>query len=82
MTRAVQYLSRGELGTAFSYNPAVLLLAAVGAFWSTRAAYGILTGRWLTVAVSSRKLLVATAVAGLILLWANQQMHADLLMGP
>lgn len=81
MTRAVRLLARGDLGGAWSYNPASFALAAFGGLVLGRALWARLTGRWLVLSVSRPARLAAVAVSAVLiaLLWWNQQNHAELL---
>ncbi|MCZ4102791.1 DUF2752 domain-containing protein [Streptomyces sp. H39-C1] len=80
MTRGVRLVLRGDLVAAFRYNPASPLVVAVMSLAVLRAAYGRLTGRWLTVRLRwSPGLLTALAIA-VIALEVNQQLHASLLL--
>lgn len=78
-TRAVYWMARGRLGSAWTYNPGtfVLPLFVVGVYG--RAFYGYLTGRWVTIHVR-RGLLLPLIFAFLLLLEVNQQAHAALLL--
>ncbi len=80
MTRAVRALARGDIGNALEYNPASLALALGAVLVLTRTALGLLAHRWIAIRVSRRPLWILVAV-GLLALWVNQQLHADLLLG-
>jgi len=80
-TRSVRFAARGEWAASWRYNPLglVLLLGAAGVL--VRAAVGATTGRWLTVAVPRRVLVLAVVVAA-VLLQVRQQLNVELLTGP
>ena len=80
-TRSVRLAARGEWATSWRYNPLglVLLLGAAGVL--LRAAVGAATGRWLTVTVRRRLLVLAVVLAAAVL-QVRQQLNADLLTGP
>lgn len=80
-TRAVYWMAQGQLTTTVRYNPGVLALAGFVAFVYLRAFHGRLRGRWLVVRLP-RRLLLAVAGVGLILLKVNQQLNAALLTRP
>jgi hypothetical protein len=83
-TRAVRYAARGQWGLSVKYNPLglVAVLGACGAL--VRAAMGILTGRWLTVALTwtprRARVVVLVALLALAALEVRQQMRSDLLL--
>lgn len=79
MTRAVRALALGNIGSALKYNPASLALALGAALVVTRTASGLVTHQWISVAVSRRPLWILVVV-GLLALWVNQQLGADLLL--
>ena len=82
MTRAVHALASVELRDAWRYNPGSFALAVFGAGFVLRGLIGLVTGRWLRFPrFSNRALWVAVSLA-ILVLWVNQQSHADLLMRP
>lgn len=81
-TRAALALSHGDLDLAWRYNPLVPLLAVAVGGLVARWCWGRATGRWITVDVNRRALVVAAALL-VVALWVNQQAQASLLMsGP
>lgn len=80
MTRAVVALAMGDVRTALLYNPASLLLAVGAGFICTRSVIGLTRGRWLAATVTWRRTSIVVIVVLTLALWANQQLHADLLM--
>lgn len=79
ITRGVMWFSRGELSTAWTYNPLSLLMVPGAALLMGRAGYGWWSGRWLQVSVRRDHRLIALVVLGVILLTIRQQLHVDLL---
>ena len=82
MTRAVRFLLIGDLAAAWRYNPGVFVLGAVGAVGAARTAAGVLVGRWWQPRLAHRGPAALLVVAAVVVLWANQQAHAELLVGP
>ena len=80
LTRGVVAVFRGEVGRAWAFNPASLLvvLAAVGG--AIRAIVGLTGHGWVAVRMrwSRRSTLVVLLATGL--LWANQQAHAGFIL--
>ena len=81
MTRAAAALAGGHTGRAWAFNPAVFVLASASAALIVRAAYGRWAGRWLAVVVGYRRAVGVALVALTLALWANQQLHASVLIG-
>ncbi|WP_020389674.1 DUF2752 domain-containing protein [Kribbella catacumbae] len=79
-TRAAFLLSQGDLTGAWTYNPVVFPLAAAAALVLLRTMLGALSGRWVTVRVGRRRVLVLLLVLAVAALEVRQQFHADLLM--
>ena len=78
MTRATAALARGDLATAWRYNPGVFLLAAAAGGVLLRLGVAAATGTWWRVRARGWPTwLVAAGV--LVALQINQQLHADLL---
>jgi hypothetical protein len=80
MTRAVTALAMGDAATAWLYNPASFALAAAAGFLFVRAVIAWTSGRWLAATVRWRRTSMAVAILAIIVLWINQQQHAELLM--
>lgn len=80
MTRGVMWFARGDLARAWAFNPASLLVLPSAALLLARAAYGRLTGRWLSVSFPRRRWLVIATTGVVILLTVRQQLNADFLM--
>lgn len=79
LTRAGVALSRGDLAGAWVYNPAVFLVAPFAAALLVRFASGVLTGRWLTLGVSTGSMARLVGLAATVAWWLNQQAHFALL---
>lgn len=77
LTRATVAITRGDLATAWNYNPAAYLLAVFAVAVIARLIVGLVSGKWINAAP-----VVPTVVwIGLIAIWwANQQMHAELII--
>ncbi|SFN29741.1 Protein of uncharacterised function (DUF2752) [Nocardia asteroides] len=83
-TRATYLLLAGDLSESLRYNPGILVLAVVVVLALARGAVGVLTGRWLQIAVRPglRRALRIVAVVAVLGLWVRQQINADLLTQP
>lgn len=79
LTRAGLALLRGDLATAWTYNPAIFLVAPLAATLLARFAAGVVAGRWLTVRVYTSSVGRLVGAALVIALWLNQQAHFALL---
>ncbi|SFQ69691.1 Protein of unknown function [Amycolatopsis arida] len=81
-TRATYLLLAGRPGAAAAYNPAVFPLAAAALALLTRAAVGLVTGRWLDVRWPRpwRRVLLGAVVLAVVALTVRQQLHAELLL--
>lgn len=80
-TRSLRLVARGDLRDAWRFNPLgpILVLGALSLL--ARHAVGIATGSWVALRPLLSSRLVRRAVAGgLVVLWVNQQLHAQLLM--
>lgn len=80
LTRGVMWFARGDLARAWAFNPGSLLVLPSVAFLLVRAAYGRLTGRWLSVLFQRRRWLVIVSVLLVLLLTVRQQLNADFLL--
>lgn len=78
-TRATLVLSRGDVAGAWSWNPLVVLLAAVILLVLARAVMGTVTKRWVNLYLP-RRYAVGGLVVLMIIIAINQQMQADRLM--
>jgi hypothetical protein len=79
LTRGVRLVVRDDLAGAVEYNPAAPLVVLGAVVALARHAVGWGTGRWLDVSARWTRLLVALTAAVLVVLWARQQAHVDLL---
>jgi Protein of unknown function (DUF2752) len=75
LTRGGLALLRGDLATAWSYNPAIFLVALLAAALGARFATGVATGRWLTLRVNAGFVGRLVGLALITVLWLNQQAH-------
>ena len=78
MTRAAAALGRGDLATAWRYNPGVFVLGAAAAGALLRVGVAAATGTWWWVRAQGW-LIWLVPVSGLVALQINQQLHAGLL---
>lgn len=77
LTRASVALAKGDLATAWAFNPAAFAVALLAAITLTRLALGTLTKRWLSISLRVSGIAWAILIA---IWWANQQLHADLII--
>lgn len=80
MTRAMRLLAVGDFAAAWKYNPGSYVVAAFGAVFNVRYWFGVMSGKWPTVTLFSRRLAILIVIVGVAVLWINQQANADLLM--
>lgn len=80
MTRGVMWFARGDLTRAWAFNPVSLLVLPSVGLLLARAAYGRLTGCWISVSLQRRRWLVIAAALLLILLTVRQQLNAGFLL--
>jgi hypothetical protein len=80
-TRSVYLTTHGDLAAAIRYNPAAPLVPVVILALLARAFAGRVFRWWITPARPSRAVVVC-AVAALVALEINQQLHAALLTSP
>lgn len=81
MTRAVRLLALGDIRGAIRYNPGSLAIALGAILIIVRSAIGTLSGQWLVIVITHRRIVFGVAILSVALLWVNQQLHADLLLG-
>ncbi len=82
MTRAVRFAARGQLGSAWRYNPGAFLLAGFVLVGVPRILAGAVLGRWWAVRLGPKRLWIAIGIVAVVALEVNQQLHATLLRGP
>ncbi|MDQ1247682.1 MAG: hypothetical protein QG597_2053 [Actinomycetota bacterium] len=80
LTRASTALARGDLGLAWAFNPAAFLLAGVAMTGVARWVVGRTRHVWINVTFHLTRLGWLVVLGLFILLWINQQLHADLVM--
>ena len=78
-TRAVQALLRGDLHTAWTYNPIAFLVVTGGAAVVVRGIAGLVGGRWLNLTVTRPRLVYLVGGLAFATLWVNQAQHAAML---
>lgn len=80
LLRASTALARGQFGLAWAFNPASYLVALVAFGTVLRWLVALTTRRWINVSVRFTAI-VWIVIAGLtVVLWINQQLHADLII--
>jgi hypothetical protein len=80
-TRSVYLTTHGHLVGAIRYNPAAPLVPLVTLTLLARAVVGRVFGWWITPS-RPRRAVVVCAVAAIVALEINQQLHAELLTSP
>ncbi len=80
MTRGAAATMRGELLTAWRFNPASPLILLLGVAALVRTGCGRFAGRWLTVDYRRTTISTALIAIAVVALEINQQLNADLLM--
>jgi hypothetical protein len=80
MTRGVMWFTRGNLARAWLFNPASFLVAPAMVVLISRAFYGYLTGRWLTVSVRWRPWLWVVPTLFVLALSVHQQINVGVLL--
>lgn len=78
--RATVALARGDVATAWAYNPASFVLAAAVVGSLVRSGIGLSTRRWVHVRVHADRRLALVAAVAVALLWIRQWQQADLLI--
>jgi hypothetical protein len=77
MTRGSVATLRGDLATAWWYNPASPAVIAGGLVLVAGWVVGNIWGLWVDIRVRATPLLIAAAVLALAALEVNQQLHVD-----
>jgi hypothetical protein len=80
LTRGSTAIARGDLGLAWRYNPASLLVMGFGLLGVGRWLAGLVTGQWVSVRLRPGRAGWLALGIGLLALWAYQQAHADFVM--
>lgn len=80
LTRASIAMARGDLVSAWRFNPAAFLLAAMSVAVIARSLWGLSRHRWATVKVAMTPARVAGAVIVFMGWWAYQQSNAEFIM--
>lgn len=76
LTRGSTALLRGDIGLAWRYNPASLLVVSLGVIGLARVIYGRLTSRWFNVKFRVTAPLIGLLVVAFGFLWWVQQSNA------
>lgn len=79
-TRGVRLTFLGDIPRAWQYNPASIPISVATLAMLLRAVVGWLTGRWVNATITWTRQLRTLAIVLLIILWVNQQLHAELLL--
>lgn len=80
LTRGVVAIAKGDVSSAWTFNPASLLAAFLVPIGVLRAVAGLTTARWLSVRIRPGPWMVVVGVLAVAALWVRQQANADLLM--
>jgi hypothetical protein len=78
-TRAVQALMRGDVATAWHYNPLAFAVVPGALLVLVRWGAGLVTGRWVNVRVLRPVAVWVLAALAVAALWAYQASHASML---
>ena len=78
--RASTALALGQLGTAWAFNPASVLVALVAIATVLRWIVALTTRRWINVSVRFTAWVWIALGLSVAALWINQQLHADLII--
>ena len=83
-TRAARYAAMGQWSAGWRYNPLGVIVVLAGAAVAARAVVGLITRRWITVAISwtprRRAACIVILTLLVVTLEVRQQLRADLLM--
>lgn len=80
LTRGSTAIARGDFALAWRYNPASLLVMALGVGGAVRVGIGRVTGRWLNVRTSLRPLGWVLVVLTVVVLEFHQQSNANFII--
>ena len=80
MSRGVMWFTRGDIGRAWDYNPASLLVVPAGLVALIRAMYGRVAGRWPNLNFRWNWWIRGLLLVALVALTVRQQLHAELLI--
>lgn len=80
LTRASIALARGDLSSAWQFNPAVFVLAGTVVAVVLRTVWGLTRHRWVSVRMPMTAPRIAIAVVVLAGWWAYQQSNAQFIM--
>lgn len=80
LTRGSTAVVRGDISTAWRYNPLSFAVVTFGIFGVARAVVGTVTGRWVNVRIRPSKRTLVGLVVALVAFWAYQQTNADFII--
>jgi hypothetical protein len=80
LTRASIALARGDLSSAWRFNPAAFVLAGFAVAVVLRTMWGLTRHRWVSIRVPMTAPRLAVAVVVLAGWWAYQQSNAEFIM--
>lgn len=80
LTRASIALARGDLSSAWRFNPAVFVLAGVAVAVVLRTVWGLTQHRWVSIRLPMTAPRIAIAVVVFAGWWAYQQSNAQFIM--
>lgn len=80
LTRASIALARGDVVSAWRFNPAAFVLAGIGIVVAMRTAWGLSRRRWVNIKLAPSAPRVAVAVVAFGAFWAYQQSNAQFIM--
>lgn len=80
LTLTDRALLDGDLGRAWTYNPAIFLVALVALALAARAVARAVSGRWLSMNLRLSRSACFGLMTVVLALWTNQPAHFDLLV--
>lgn len=80
LTRASIAIARGDLASAWRFNPAAFVLAGIGVAVAVRTVWGLTRHRWATIRLPMTAPRIAMVVVMLAGWWAYQQSNAEFIM--
>jgi hypothetical protein len=80
LTRGSTAIARGDVATAWRYNPASFAVMGLGLVGTGRAVVGVVTGKWVTVSARPGWRTWAVFGAATLALWAHQLTNAEFII--
>ena len=80
LTRASIAIARGDMASAWRFNPAAFVLAGIGIAVAVRTAWGLARHRWVNLRLTPTAPRIAVAVVVLAAWWTYQQSNAQFIM--